>query len=219
MNSLDTLNSTSSPASADGHSRCASPDGPHHDLFGQAHAPANRSRSQAKGNRKATNGTSGQSSAISSPSEMLQSRLASRLQANWRSDGMMESPSIWKAKATPLGRPYCQLAVTVRTMNGSDYTGCPTPAARDGKDISKTTAYLSQRLRHSPSLATLLLTRGVCWAAISNAYCLAMGYPSKWNETQRRAMETLSCRKSPRSSSERSSNLSKSNDQAISRHE
>ena len=46
-----------------------------------------------------------------------------------------------------------------------------------------------------------LVERGVPWQAITPIYCLAMGYPSKWNESAPRASATRSSRKSRRSSS------------------
>jgi hypothetical protein len=60
----------------------------------------------------------------------------------------------------------------------------PTPAARDYRDLSAGKAFLSQRKRHSPSMATRLLERGVSWTAISTAYEVAMGLPSQWSAVE-----------------------------------
>ncbi len=69
----------------------------------------------------------------------------------------------------------------VRLTKGNGSLSMPTPAARDGKDLSRTTAYLSQRLRHSPSMATTLLMNGKKWWEVSLFYAAAMGFPSQWN--------------------------------------
>lgn len=58
----------------------------------------------------------------------------------------------------------------------------PTPAARDFRDLSAGKAFLSQRKRHSPSLATKLLDRGVHWTHVSEAYEVAMGFASGWTD-------------------------------------
>ena len=80
----------------------------------------------------------------------------------------------------------------------------PTPAARDFRDISKGQAFLSQRKRHSPSLATKLLERGVHWTMISTAYEVSMGFPSKYTEIELKPLETRSSRKSRKQSGEQS---------------
>ncbi len=53
----------------------------------------------------------------------------------------------------------------------------PTPNARDGKDLSRTTRYLSARKRHTPSLATVLLEENLHWTLVANAYERVMGFP------------------------------------------
>ncbi len=68
-------------------------------------------------------------------------------------------------------------------LTGATASGLlPTPTARDGKDLSKTTAYLSARLRHSPSIATQALTAGVAWQNVPHLYEMAMGYPLGWSD-------------------------------------
>lgn len=80
-------------------------------------------------------------------------------------------------------------------------SGClPSPNARDGKDVSSTSAHLSARLRHQPSAATRLLTQGVPWRVISQVYELIMGFPSRWSETESMVSATPSSRKSRKSS-------------------
>lgn len=62
--------------------------------------------------------------------------------------------------------------------------GClslPTPNARDFRDVSRSRAFLSQRRRHSPSLATTLLEAGADWKQLLHGYEAAMGYPREWS--------------------------------------
>jgi len=60
----------------------------------------------------------------------------------------------------------------------------PTPNARDGKDLSRTTAFLAARSRHSPSLSTEALLAGVAWQNVAQLYEMAMGFPSNWIEIE-----------------------------------
>ena len=80
----------------------------------------------------------------------------------------------------------------------------PTPAARDYRDLSAGKAFLSQRRRHSPSMATRLLERGVHWSAISTAYEVAMGFPSRWTAGELKRLGTPLSRKSRKSSGAKS---------------
>lgn len=66
----------------------------------------------------------------------------------------------------------------------TDENGClslPTPNARDFRDVSRSRAFLSQRRRHSPSLATTLLEAGADWKQLLHGYEAAMGYPPEWS--------------------------------------
>ena len=76
----------------------------------------------------------------------------------------------------------------------------PRPAARDGKDVSSTSAHLAARQRHQPSAATRLLERGVNWKLISRAYELMMGFPSRWSEAAYTTSATPSRRRSRKQS-------------------
>lgn len=63
--------------------------------------------------------------------------------------------------------------------------GCgllPTPCARDSKDVSRGSVFLSQRKRHSPSIATQVLSAGRPWTTLLPAYLISMGYPLDWFE-------------------------------------
>jgi hypothetical protein len=137
----------------------------------------------------------------SSESAALQRSLESRLEARLSGDGGTNSPWRLKGKATPARRRFCELTPSVPRTKGSGSIGWPTPAARDGKDISRSNAFLSQRLRHSPSMATRLLTQGAPWTVITAIYCLAMGFQSSWNVTPSTATAMRSSRKSRKSSS------------------
>ena len=120
-------------------------------------------------------------------------------QASW--DGDLETFSgPWpKAGFMRNGVAY-QLDPPARTTNGSVYGSWPTPNARDGKDLSRTSAYLAQRKRHSPSMATRLLMNGVPWWAVSAHYETSMGFPLHWSAVAFDPRETPSSRKSPNSS-------------------
>ena len=72
----------------------------------------------------------------------------------------------------------------------------PTPAARDFRDISKGQAFLSQRSRHSPSLATKLLERGVDWTMLSTAYEAVMGLSLQHTAVASKPSETQLSRRS-----------------------
>lgn len=87
----------------------------------------------------------------------------------WPESGSMQSGLVYQHE-TPA-------PITSENDSGS----WPTPGARDGKDLSTTTAYLASRERHSPSLATELLGRGVPWWAVSTFYEAAMGFPLQWS--------------------------------------
>lgn len=93
-----------------------------------------------------------------------------------------------------------------------DYPACdegsgllPSPCARDGKDVSRTSAHLASRQRHQPSAATRLLESGLHWSMISAAYTRIMGFPSQWNVAASGNSATPSSRKFPNSSGGRSS--------------
>jgi hypothetical protein len=80
----------------------------------------------------------------------------------------------------------------------------PTPAARDFRDISKGQAFLSQRSRHSPSLATKLLERGVDWTMLSTAYEAVMGLSLQHTAVASKPLATPSSRKSRKQSAAQS---------------
>ena len=203
----DSPSATSSPASVDGVLRSGWLAGRTKGQSGQEAAPASHTASLASLVRerkgKAMSAIFGRTSSASSESNALAQSLANRLQAQLLGDGGTRQHWIWKAKATPARRLYCVLMRSERPTKGNASTGLPTPAARDGKDLSSTTAYLAARSRHSPSLATLLLARGLSWRAIPGAYALTMGYPLEWEEAASTDTATQLSRKSQQLSSRR----------------
>ena len=78
------------------------------------------------------NATCGLTGKISSPSESLQSLLASKLQA--RSNGSILYRLTWKNRITPSGRAICALRASAARMSGKEIilSGFPTPCLQDG---------------------------------------------------------------------------------------
>lgn len=169
-------------ASASGHMHYVQQDGLIADQCGQEAALASLSPKQAKEKHLMTSGTYGRLGTISLESANLQSSLVSRLRLRLPLDGLTSYKVIWKEKATPAGRLISVLRGSVLRTSGKGSTTFPTPAARDYKDLSRTTGFLSQTLRHSPSIATRLLSLGAPWQGISQVYCSVMGLPSQWND-------------------------------------
>jgi hypothetical protein len=110
----------SSPASEDGASPFDLLDGPMTDLFGQALAPANPSPQPEKAKHQAMNATSGPTGSNLSELADRQSSLANRLKRQLDGVGSTLFTLIWRQKATPLGRPYYQLAASGRRTSDSD---------------------------------------------------------------------------------------------------
>jgi hypothetical protein len=113
-------NAISSPGLRAGHLHAGSQESPTTDLFGQALAPANPSRPQAKDKVAPTAGTYGRIGSVSSASAALQSSLANRLRQRLSGVGSTLFALTWKAKVTPRGRPYCQLVASARPISDSD---------------------------------------------------------------------------------------------------
>jgi hypothetical protein len=134
--SVDTLNVTSSPELAYGHTPCGSPDGRIIDLFGRVLAPASPSAPQAKGSAPQTSATCGPSGSISSASAALSRSLVSRLKQRCATAGSTLFKLTWKESATPSGRPVSLLRASARRISdsdcGSSEKGWNTPRATDG---------------------------------------------------------------------------------------
>lgn len=145
--------------------------------------------------------TCGRFGSISLASANLCNSLASKLEAKTALNGSTLFSITWKVKTTPAGRQLPVQQVRVLTTSESAFTSLPTPCARDGRDISRSNAFLSALKRHSPSLATRLLESGLPWPAITSVYCLAMCLPLQWNVHAPKATVTRSTRNKQKSSS------------------
>ena len=135
----------SSPELQAGLTRSVSPAVPTTDLFGQALAPASRSVQPARARRPMMSATCGLNGFLSSPSAARQSSLASRLRRRLDGVGSTLFSLIWKDKATPAGRPYCQLAASARRTSDSECGSWPTPVAND--DNKSPEAHLAMKAR------------------------------------------------------------------------
>ncbi len=129
MISKDTHSTISLPESADGRTHSASPCGQTIDLFGQVAPHASRSARQDSKKAKQTLDTFSPSGSTSSASDALQASLESRLQAQLPTGGLTMFIAGWKRKITPLGRPFCQLAVSARPISATDCGLWATPRA------------------------------------------------------------------------------------------
>lgn len=93
-----------------------------------------------------TNVTFGLRGFLSSPSYTLQQSLESRLKRQLDGAGSTLFSLTWRDKATPAGRPYCQLAASALRTSGSD-CGSPhhwtTPQAHDTSPRGK-----GQKVKH-----------------------------------------------------------------------
>lgn len=129
-----TPSATSSRVSGAGVSPCSTQDGIQLELFGQVLAHASPSLLQEKDSERKTSDTCGQLSLSSSRSADLSMSLGSRLQAQLGTVGSMEYHQTWSQKTTPAGRLYWAHTASAHRTSGKDYTGWPTPSARDHKD-------------------------------------------------------------------------------------
>ena len=120
-------NATSSPASADGPTRCALPAGPTIDLAGPAPVRVSRFRAQDSTKAMPINAISGPLFNVSSPSADLQRCLANRLRARMDVNGSPEYALTWKDWDMAAGPQICALRGSARRISGSDCIGWPTP--------------------------------------------------------------------------------------------
>src|SRR3569623_816594 len=193
-------NVTGSLALVDGPTLFDLLDGPQIAPVGPPVCPANHSRSRQSTRKlppkvRPTIATYCPFLSRSLRSASLQSSLESKCETQLSGVGSMKHSGRWKTLVTPAGRSLRQLSLRARDMSESGFPGWPTPAARDGRDISRSIAFLSQRKRHSPSMATRLLEQGAPWTVSTAVYCIAMGYPSSWNDTRLKATAPPSPRK------------------------
>lgn len=111
----------------------------------------------------------------------------------------------WPLSGSMLSGLAYQHETPAQIISESDCGSCATPGARDGKDLSTTTAYLAARERHSPSLATQLLGNGVPWYQVSSYYEAAMGFPLQWSAAVYMGLAMRYARRSRKRSAKRSS--------------
>ncbi|SRR5579883_1392712 len=191
----------SSPDSAAGHTPCGSPNGQPKDLFGLAPARVNRSVRLVRERRPMTNATCGLRGFLSSPSADLQSYLESRLRQQFPLDGSTLCSLSWKAKATPAGRPYCQLVASTRNTSDKGYGLLPTMTARDSRTLKGSQP--PKRAKKSGSVLAWTIAKMLnVFVGRLNPQWVAwfMGYPQQWISCA--PSETPSSRKLRRSSSE-----------------
>lgn len=203
MTSLDTINVTSSPGSADGPSPSLSRACPQLDLFGQALAPANRSAMPDKARGSKIPAISGQRGFGSSESAALQRSLESRLRAAMDLHGSITYQLTWNRRLTQSGRRIFQLRASVRHKDGQGSGSWQTPTTRDGKGQSG----MGNRIKrgkngrlHVANLCDQIVDLGRPDLVRSPEFrCWLMGYPECWDDAGATAMQ--SSRKSrPRSS-------------------
>jgi hypothetical protein len=127
----NTHNATSSQESGAGHTPCSLQDGHQSDLFGQDHALASHFLPQDDKKVKQMIDTYGPYGSASSASYALLQSLESKLAARLPTGGLMMFIKGWKRKVTPLGRLYCQLAVSVRPISAIDCGLWATPNVMD----------------------------------------------------------------------------------------
>ena len=195
------------------------------DPSGPAPAPANLSLSPVNVKGKKIPATSGQSSTGLSPSAVLQSCLANRLQARMDVNGSPEFLLTWKLWYTRLGSPICALRASVRPTSGSDYGGWPSPMAGVHLAVGIWATPSANEMRTTDK-AQLLKRRAECKARNNNGNGFGltlgnqatlflastensgalnpdfsrwlMGYPPEWGNSAPTA--TRSSRKSPQNS-------------------
>jgi hypothetical protein len=131
MTSEDIRSAISSPVSEDGATPSGSRCSQTIDLFGQDPAPASPSPQLAKDKHQAMNATSGPLGSSLSELADRQSSMANRLKRQLDGVGSILFTLTWRKKATPLGRPYYQLAASARRTSDSDCGSWPTPQAQE----------------------------------------------------------------------------------------
>jgi hypothetical protein len=139
-------NAISSPVSADGATPSASRCSQTIDLFGQDHAPASPSPQPEKAKHQAMNATSGPNGSDLSEQFDRQSSLANKLKRQLDGVGSTLFTLTWKRKATPLGRPYYQLAASARRTSDNDCGSWATPV---GQQANGTPEAFLERKRKS----------------------------------------------------------------------
>lgn len=134
----DTSSITSSQALEDGPSPSEWRDGATIEKSGREAVPASPLVSpMPQESESKTSATYYQNLPTSSASISLQSSLESKFLELSAKDGLMKPLGVWKRMITPARRQYFQLSLSAQDMKESGFIGWPTPAARDGQDISR----------------------------------------------------------------------------------
>jgi hypothetical protein len=167
---VDMLNATSSQASEDGASPCASQDGQTTVLFGPDPVRASLSARQAEEQGLLMSGTSGRTGITSSASASLQSYLANKLQAKTVSAGSTLYKLTWKQRDTPSQLKISALRASAhRTSDSaSGSSGWPTPTVGNaaGSQMAKDASTTGRRENGSKATVSL------------NAVSQAAGWPT-----------------------------------------
>lgn len=131
MNCEDIPSATSSQELAAGPMPSDLQGGPMTDPSGQEAVPASHSAQQDARQEKQMNVTFGPSGTGSSASAALQQSLGNKLRQQLPTGGLTMFIKDWKRKVTPLGRQYCQLAVSARPISATDCGLWVSPTAQD----------------------------------------------------------------------------------------
>ena len=133
---------TSSPASAAGRSRFASPVSQMALAFGRGAAPVSRSAGPGDDAGSRMNATYGPNGSASSKSAALQSSLESRLRLAMASCGSTLFSLTWRASVTPARRRICVLLASGRRTSDSGSTSWPTSTRMDGQSSARHGGYM-----------------------------------------------------------------------------
>lgn len=130
---------TSLAESSDGILPCDSPDGQTSGQSGLAPAPVSRSAKRAKGKAKRTTAIYGLNFFASSPSNDLQSFLASKSRQTMGEFGSPEYVLIWRQWDMESGPPICAVRARRRRTSDNVCSGWPTPdaAAFEAVDLER----------------------------------------------------------------------------------
>jgi hypothetical protein len=131
MTLKDTPNATFLQVSEDGLLPLDLQDGQPTAPSGQAVPPVSLTPQRVSKKAKTMSATYGLHGSASSASVALQQSMESRLQTLLPTGGLTMFIKGWKQKATPLGRQYCQLAVSARPISETDCGLWLTPRANE----------------------------------------------------------------------------------------
>jgi hypothetical protein len=171
-------------------------------LFGQDHALANPSQPPEKAKHQAMNATSGPLGLNLSELADRQSSLANRLKRQLDGAGSTLFTLTWRKKATPLGRPYYQLAASGLPIAVHAYGSSPPTLLNRDYRHGMSQAKLEARMQNPRGVnLNEFMQRAIGRPGkLSPAFGLSwMGYPQEWLNCAPQAMRLS--RKSRQSSS------------------